>query len=129
MNFRKNIFLFSTLLSFLIPIFSFAVDANSFSDNFLILSIGGLIDLIGSLLPLVIGIAVLVFLIGLLKYVVANDDKKKEGARTIILWGLIILAVMVSVWGLVSIIQGLFGVDSTNNARPDFPSFPTKTTI
>jgi uncharacterized membrane protein YidH (DUF202 family) len=67
--------------------------------------------------PVVVGLAVLFFLYGLMKFILAagNEDAKDEGKR-IMIWGVIALFVMVSVWGLVTLLQTNLGV--TAGAAP-----------
>jgi hypothetical protein len=70
--------------------------------------IGGLIN---AATPIVVALALLYFFWGLATYILSagNDEKKSEG-RNIMIWGVIALFVMVSVWGLVAIIAQLFGI-------------------
>lgn len=85
----------------------------------------GLLDqankLIGQLLPFVITLTLLVFLWGILKYVISGGDgtARKEAVGYII-WGLIALFVMVSVWGLVNILVRTFNPDN----QPPLPPQP-----
>lgn len=82
---------------------------------------GGLIQ---ALIPIVIGLAVLVFLWGVLRYVIASDDAGKEQGRVFMLWGIIALFVMVSVWGLVNILRETLQL---NPATPPAPGIPRPT--
>ncbi len=77
-------------------------------------------DLINLAIPLVLALAVLYFFWGLAMFVLAqgNEDKRKEG-RDIMIYGIIALFVMVSVWGLIGILQDTFGVDNTNPIVPE----------
>lgn len=77
--------------------------------------------LIGRLVPIVIGLAVLVFLWGVLQYVVAKDSDKQKEARNVMVWGVIALFVMVSVWGLVNVLSDSLNLDTTG---PDLPAVP-----
>jgi hypothetical protein len=56
--------------------------------------------IVGVALPIVIAIGLLVFLWGLVKFIFAGSEGKDEG-KHLMIWGLIALFVMVSVWGLV----------------------------
>lgn len=79
-------------------------NVRSFSD--LILRISEIINL---LIPLVISLTVLVFIWGIFKLVMAGDssDARKE-ARSTIVFGVVALFVMVSVWGLVNVLKASF---------------------
>lgn len=71
----------------------------------------------------VIALAVLYFLMALLNYIrKAGDEKERSAARQSMIWGIVIIAVMVSVWGLVEFLQDTFGVDSGSTFQaPDIP--------
>lgn len=60
--------------------------------------------LIVRLIPMLVSLAVLLFLWGVLKYVFAKSDGDKKDARNFMIWGIVGLFVMVSVWGLVRIL-------------------------
>jgi hypothetical protein len=47
-----------------------------------------------------------------LKYVVAKDSDAQKEARNIMVMGVIVLFVMVSIWGLVALLQDTFDIDS-----------------
>jgi hypothetical protein len=73
--------------------------------------------------PIIIALAVLVFLWGVFRYVVSNAAEDKDKARGTMIWGIVGIFVMVSVWGLVGILQTTFGVNDTD-ALP-VPELPT----
>jgi len=88
-------------------------------------SVSSITSLVNSLIPLIIGIGVLVFLWGLVGYVTAGgDEEKKKGARDTMIYGVIVLFVMVSVWGLVNILVNTFGTGG-NNRPQTLPQVPT----
>lgn len=60
--------------------------------------------LIVRLIPTLVSLAVLLFLWGVLKYVFAKSDPDKKDARNFMIWGIVGLFVMVSIWGLVRIL-------------------------
>ncbi len=73
---------------------------------------------------LIISLAILYFLWGVVQYVIKHDPEGKERARSQIVYGIIGIVVMVSVWGLVNIIQNALGVGSTDN-QSQVPALPT----
>ncbi len=83
--------------------------------------------IVGVLLPIVVAIALLAFFWGLAKFVFSagNEDAKEEGKR-IMIWGLIALFVMVSVWGLVTFIGDALGINQGDplNQVPTVPGLP-----
>jgi hypothetical protein len=67
---------------------------------------GSLLDAIGGVLcgtiPVLFILATVVFLWGVVKYVLANGDEKKiEAGKSFMIYGLIGLFVMVTMWGIV----------------------------
>jgi TRAP-type C4-dicarboxylate transport system permease small subunit len=69
-------------------------------------------NIVNILIPLVIAIGLLFFIWGLVQYIAASGDEaaKEEGKRKMI-WGVIALFVIVTVWGLVALLNQLTGVD------------------
>jgi len=96
-------------LAFLLP--TVAVAATKLPE-----ALGVAFGVIQDMVVVTIGLAVLVFLWGVLKYVIASDDNGKAKGRTYMLWGIIGLFVMVSVWGLVYMIQQTFGLRDPGRA-------------
>lgn len=76
------------------------------------------------LVPLVFALAFILFLFGVFKYFFASGAKADEGrqeGKKFITWGIIALAVMISVWGLVNILVRTFGFE--DESRPCLPTF------
>jgi TM2 domain-containing membrane protein YozV len=75
--------------------------------------IKGILGIAASLLNLsarvLAGLALLVFFFGLAKFILnaASEEAQREGKQFMI-WGIIALFVMVSVWGLVAVLQNTF---------------------
>jgi len=109
-----------SIVSFLFPVVAFAQAINF---NNLNTPISGLTTIINRIIPLIIGAAMLVFLWGVLRYVLAESDPAKRAeARSYMVWGIIALAVMVSVWGIVRLLQGTLGVSGGGSI--DYPTIP-----
>ena len=78
-----------------------------------------------SVIPLIFALALAMFIWGVVQYVIKSDEEaKKEKGRQFMIWGIIALTVMVSVWGLVAILGNTFGIDTgfVPQVRP--PSSP-----
>lgn len=71
-------------------------------------------SILSPLIPILITLALIAFFWGVAKYVVqgANDEKSREQGKQIMLWGIVGLFVMVSVWGLVAIVQNTFNLEN-----------------
>lgn len=104
-----------SLSAFALPMVTFAQGGGV---RQLIQMVGGIVQ---ALIPIVIGLAVLVFLWGVLNYVIKSDDPGKKEAKDFMLWGIIALFVMVSVWGLVNILRDTLDL---NPATPSAPAIP-----
>jgi hypothetical protein len=78
--------------------------------------------IIGTLIPIAFAIGVLAFFWGLGKWIFAagSSDAQEEG-KNIMIWGLVALFVMSSVWGIVRLAQTTLGVDSGNTNQVNLP--------
>ncbi len=72
-----------------------------------------------SFIPLLFAIATFVFIYGVVKFIGTEESAEKEDGRQFMIWGIVALAVMFSVWGLVKILGTTFGV---NNIIPQLPA-------
>jgi hypothetical protein len=69
---------------------------------------------VSALIPIFFGLAIVYFFWGLVKYIrSAGDPKAAADGKSIMIWGVIAIAVMASIWGLVGWLGGLFGIDSS----------------
>ncbi len=67
--------------------------------------------LVKSVVPLIIALAMAMFIWGVVQYVINSDEEaKKEKGKQFMIWGIIGLAVMVGVWGLVHILGDTFNI-------------------
>ena len=65
-----------------------------------------ILDLINSVIPLLAGVALVLFLFGGLRYIyLATDTKSRGHDKEILMWGLVALFVLFSIWGIVRILQ------------------------
>jgi uncharacterized membrane protein YidH (DUF202 family) len=61
------------------------------------------------LIPVLILVAVVTFMAGIVKFVGAGDNQeKRQAGREVMIWGIIVLFVMVSLWGFVGIMTRTF---------------------
>ncbi|GEM_PF-3082221 len=90
-----------------------------------------LIDRVNSIgsyvIPFLIGIGVFIVLLGIVNYIRQgdNEEKRAEG-RMFIIWGVISIFIMLSIWGLVNILVKSFNFDNsvTSTTIPDLPTLP-----
>ena len=87
----------------------------------------GLIDQVKATFTLVITalfvIATVLFIWGVIKYIVKSDDEKARAqAKQLMLWGIVGLAVITAVWGVVNIIITYFFGDISGTGNiPELP--------
>ncbi|MBI4120990.1 MAG: hypothetical protein HY457_01920 [Parcubacteria group bacterium] len=100
------------LITFLSPFFALAQGRIGQEPQ----NVGDLVSLflqiLALLIPLILTLALIAFLWGVFRYVIAKGPEDKKEAINVIVWGLIGLFVMVSVWGLVSVLTNTFGIRS-----------------
>ena len=81
-----------------------------------------LLGLINQAIPVVFAIAVFAFFWGLVVYLFSlggeADEKKQKQGRNLMVWGLVAFFVMLSVFGLISIIQQSFQLDKNTVIAP-----------
>ncbi len=78
-------------------------------------------NLINTIYPIVFAVAILFFLFQLAMFLL-NTGEKKDEAKTGMIWGIVILVVMFSITGIISLFQGGLGIDATKNLEtPNVP--------
>ncbi|MES2213483.1 MAG: hypothetical protein V4473_01420 [Patescibacteria group bacterium] len=87
--------------------------------------ISALIDslkvIVNKIIPLLFGVAIIYFFWGLITYIrSAGDPKKADEGKSIMIWGVIALFVMVAIYGLLNWLAGATGI--TPGATP--PAIP-----
>ena len=96
-----------------LPLLASAADASSLLTTFS--------KLLTGLVAMFITLAIVVFFYGLIKYLI-NVGEEKSAGLSIMFYGVIAIFVMVSIWGIIRLLQNTLGV-SGNNAVP-VPSVP-----
>jgi len=75
------------------------------------------------IVPFLIALAVVFFLWGVLQFITAGgDEEKRATGRDTMIYGIIAIFVMVSIWGLVNILEGTFNLGG--QASPPVPELP-----
>lgn len=111
-------FLVGPLALFGVPLIA---SAQFSTTGMLIAAASGLVSL---LIKLAAGVALLVFFWGIIQYLFT--DAKEKGSKLMI-WGVIALFVMVSIWGIVSFIRTELGISPVStftipSLTPEDPS-------
>lgn len=114
----KKIALASASL-FVLPFVAFAQGGTLAPLQQLIVSVGNIVAL---LIPICIGVAMLAFFWGLVQYI---RNPAKETGKAMMINGILALFIMVSIWGIIQVVQValLGGSNPTNSVNA--PHFPT----
>ena len=79
-------------------------------------------DILSAVVPILIALGVVYFVWGVVSYVIASDEEAKKSGRDRIIYGIIGLAVIIGLWGLVNILKSTFGLSNVQNIN--FPTTP-----
>jgi hypothetical protein len=72
--------------------------------------LGVVSQIFGIIIPLLVTVAVIYVIVNVIKYTTASDEDSQATARKGITSGVIALFVIVSIWGLVAILNQTFGI-------------------
>ena len=70
---------------------------------------------LNGLIGIIVTIAIIVFFWGLVRYLTDVGEAKQEGLKTMF-YGVIAIFVMVSIWGIIHLLQSTFGIAGQNQA-------------
>ncbi len=101
-----------------LPLFVLAQGFNPFANILVKVK-----DILNLIVPIVITLALIYFIWGVAQYVTAKDDDKKAEARDTMIYGTVGLFVIVSVWGIVVLIQQFTGTPAIQTP-PTVPFVP-----
>lgn len=94
------------------------LDTSSFK-NF-VASVARIIS--GTLIPLLITAGIVMFTWSLAMFVLkSNDQKEREKAKQYMIWSIIGLALVFSIWGISAILRNTFFAGTTDSILPQFP--------
>ena len=103
-----------------LPLLAFAQQVNAGYLNSIISTLSSLIN---SLFPVVFAAAILGFMVGVGMYLFhGGDDTKKDNAKEVMKYGLIVLFVMFGVYGILNIVSNVLGVSFGGSITP--PQLP-----
>lgn len=113
-NYMKKISKLSAFVFIGLSSFSFSEAADICKDTNVLTDFTGIINyisctLVKSVIPLLITLSVVGFIWGIIQYFLNpdNEEKKKNG-KSFMVWGLIAIFVITSIWGLVGVLSGTF---------------------
>ena len=101
-----------TILSIL-PGFAFA---QTFNGNFITTVVNFLGTIVHFAFPFLTAIAVIVFIVEVIKYIYSTPEKKKESAKGL-LYSVIALFLVLSIFGIIDILQNISGTGGINQVQ------------
>lgn len=78
-------------------------------------------ELLSAILPVLVAFGVIYFIWGIVQYFIADSEEAKKTGKDRIIYGIIGLAVIISVWGLVFVVTDTLGL-STNGTSLNAPN-------
>ncbi len=124
---RKNLLKFGLIFSFsvLLPTASFAAfvgpcPGGTFNNGTGCVPASGLSyilyniqQILNSIIPVLVSLGVVYFVFGVVQYVIADGEEAKKKGKDRMIYGIIGFAVIISFWGLVTILANTLGLDNT----------------
>ncbi len=115
---KKFVYIFFVFSILVLPIISSAQSATTSLCTLAVNNprLGDLLNyvtciIVKSVVPLIFALAIVMFIWGVVQYVINNEEEAKRAqGRQFMIWGIIALTVMVSVWGLVNILATTFNI-------------------
>jgi len=91
----------------------------------------GILNIVAGLIqgatPIVVALALLYFFWGLASYILkSGDDEGQKKARNTMIWGILALFIMVSVWGIINVIRDTLLLDNSNIQVPGIGVQPAR---
>ena len=71
---------------------------------------------LNDIMVLFITLAIVVFFWGLIKYIFQDGEDRASGLTTIF-YSIVAIFIMVSIWGVIHLLQATFGVNNSNSAE------------
>lgn len=82
-----------------------------------------LVSIGNALIPIFISFAVIYLVYAIVVYIIAGDEDKKKEGKTMVIYGIIGLFLILSIWGLVGLLRRSFNFGS--NQQVPYQEFPT----
>jgi len=96
-------------------------------------TIGGIMatffQILNFLVPILIALGVVYFIYSVIKYITAKDEEQKGAAKNTMIYSIIGLFVITSVWGLVAVLNNTFGIQQGGGVGQDTPCLYDNPTI
>lgn len=103
----KKFFALGSTMAFLLPVVVFAQAGGAPTVDTVLVRIGNILD---TIIPILVTVAVIVFIAGVIQYVISTDEQAKKTARDRMIYGIIGIFLILSIWGIISLIGNTFGI-------------------
>ena len=129
---KKKLIVLSSLVLSSMPVIALAqISVTGASSGNCIIGPGGTLfgvlcrigQLLNAVVPVLIALGVVYFVWGVITYVIANEEEAKKQGRNRMIMGIIGLAVIIGLWGLVKLLSNTLGV-SNSNVNIELPTVP-----
>ena len=80
-------------------------------------SVGAVGGIVGTSTIVVVSLAFLFFFYNLAMFVLKSDEDTKAKAKANMLWGVLAMVVITSLWGLITFVRSIFGVGAGSDAN------------
>jgi hypothetical protein len=109
----------------LLPVGVFAAPGGATPDlSWATKLVTGIGQIVESLIPVVFALILLAFFWGLANFVFREAKEGKESGQKLMIWSVIALFVAASIWGIVSLMKSLFGIDDKSTVS--VPTVPLR---
>ena len=83
------------------------------------------LKLLGTLVPIITALALIMLMWSAVELIRAGKDETRTEGRKKVMWGVIALFVLVSVWGIVVVLQGMFFTSGSTMPNAQTPKLPS----
>lgn len=125
---KKKLIVLSSFGLTLAPLFAFAQANNNCSAavtgtlEAVICRVGNILN---TIIPILVVLGVVYFVWGVVQYVISDDEEAKKAGRDRMIFGIIGLAVIIAMWGLVGILTKTFNLQGSSSVPiPCVPGTP-----
>ena len=120
---KKKLIVLSGFVLSLAPVSAFAANACVGGTTGLEGVLCKIQDLLNAVVPVLVALGIVYFVWGVVSYMIGSDEEAKKKGRDRVIYGIIGLAVIVAMWGLVRILTDTFDLqDGNNNSTIVLPS-------
>lgn len=113
---KKKIISISSIITLSLPVLVLADNQVDFGYLDSVISSGR--SLLNDLVILLFALAIVWFIWNVVKYAMSSEEDGKDKAKSQMINGIIAIAVMASVWGIVALLRNAFGVENNNQIPP-----------